>query len=84
MNCQYIYISRTTPVFYFVILPSVSSIVIVIMYHLVPTSESFTSEILEISSEILELDVYVLQMITRVKGTRINFGPLYLLLYQNH
>jgi hypothetical protein len=34
-----------TPIFYFVISPSVSLIVIVIMYHLVPTLESF--EIIE-------------------------------------
>jgi hypothetical protein len=33
-----------TPVFYFAIPPSVSSIVIVVMYHLVPTPESFEIE----------------------------------------
>jgi hypothetical protein len=35
------YILRITPVFYFVIPASVSQIVIVIMYHPMPTPESF-------------------------------------------
>jgi hypothetical protein len=40
--CRNIYkLLSTTLVFYFVILPSVSLIVIVIMYHLVPTPKSF-------------------------------------------
>jgi hypothetical protein len=39
--CRNIYSVSTTPVFYFVTPPSVSPIVIVIMYHLVPTPESF-------------------------------------------
>jgi hypothetical protein len=37
-------------VFYFVILPSVSPIAIVLMYHLVPTSVSFA--IIEVTSQI--------------------------------
>jgi hypothetical protein len=37
----YIYIMSTTPVFRFVIPPSVSPMMIVILYQLVPTLESF-------------------------------------------
>jgi hypothetical protein len=46
-----VYILSITPAFYFVIPLSVSPIVIVIMYHLVPTPESF--EIIPFSIEII-------------------------------
>jgi hypothetical protein len=38
---QFYYILSTTPVFYFVIPPSVAPIPIVIMYHLMSSPESF-------------------------------------------
>jgi hypothetical protein len=43
--CRNIYILSSTPAFYFLVLPSVSPVVIVIMYHPVLTPESFEMDL---------------------------------------